>query len=152
VEHAEDTSNFDTFEVNSEDFFRRDMPLKQGYNPAFFDFTFRNFFANEGMQGPTSRMQQRPSIAPLIATNMEHGDRSRPSNVRTTAQANTHSSTSRIESGSIASGGVTVQTGSSWQKPHGFNGTSRNSATTTRRYENNITHFEEEESEDEYIR
>ncbi|CAD5206479.1 unnamed protein product [Bursaphelenchus okinawaensis] len=69
VEHAEDTSNFDTFEVNSDEIFRENGTEGTAYNPAFFDFTFRHFFASDGMNKllhPTSRSQQRPSLANII--------------------------------------------------------------------------------------
>ncbi|CAD5209301.1 unnamed protein product [Bursaphelenchus xylophilus] len=70
VEHAEDTSNFDTFEVNSEEIFK-EGDTGNAYNPAFFDFTFRHFFASDGISKglplpPTSRSQQRPSLANLL--------------------------------------------------------------------------------------
>lgn len=69
VVHAEDTSNFDTFEVHSDEFFRTAQAGGTAYNPAFFDFTFRHFFACDGVArgpNPTARAQQRPSLAHLI--------------------------------------------------------------------------------------
>lgn len=67
VEHAEDTSNFDTFEVNTEELFRENCSGPNAYNPAFFDFTFRHFFANDGAHKLNHvRVQQRPSLAPLL--------------------------------------------------------------------------------------
>lgn len=67
MEHAEDTSNFDTFEVKPEEIFGNLNGNQKAYNPAFFDFTFRHFFDYEsGQPNPVSRAQQRPSIAPLI--------------------------------------------------------------------------------------
>lgn len=68
VEHAEDTSNFDTFEVNAEELFRENYSgPNSSYNPAFFDFTFRHFFTNDGAHKMNhARSQQRPSLAPLL--------------------------------------------------------------------------------------
>lgn len=68
VQHAEDTSNFDTFEVNTEELFRENCSGPNSvYNPAFFDFTFRHFFANDGAHKLNHvRVQQRPSLAPLL--------------------------------------------------------------------------------------
>lgn len=68
VQHAEDTSNFDTFEVNAEELFRENYSgPNSAYNPAFFDFTFRHFFANDGAQKLNHiRAPQRPKLATLL--------------------------------------------------------------------------------------
>lgn len=91
MRHPEDTSNFDTFEVRSDE--QTKAPAENGRTnrieekqpggmaPNFIDFTFRHFFS-EGM-GPQGgggvRNQQprlqRPSLAPLMETN-EGGQKS----------------------------------------------------------------------------
>lgn len=81
VRHAEDTSNFDTFEVRSDEQTKAPeggrmggrVEEKPGMAPNFIDFTFRHFFS-EGMGPPGGvRSQQprlpRPSLAPLMETN-----------------------------------------------------------------------------------
>ncbi|KAI6225671.1 hypothetical protein M3Y95_00721700 [Aphelenchoides besseyi] len=68
VQHAEDTSNFDTFEVKMEEFYR-DTYRSDKYNPAFFDFTFRHFFASDGINKHpyhASKNQQRPRLPPVF--------------------------------------------------------------------------------------
>lgn len=74
VEHPEDTSNFEAFEVPSEELFRT---LERNIsNPDFYDFTFRNFFANDSAGGSGklpfgTRSQQRPSLRALGATDKD---------------------------------------------------------------------------------
>ncbi|VDD95117.1 unnamed protein product [Enterobius vermicularis] len=53
VKHAEDTSNFETFD------------FELGH-PAFYEFTFRHFFDFDKKGCPS--LKQRPSLAPLIET------------------------------------------------------------------------------------
>lgn len=50
VDHAEDTSNFDTFDVESTDQSFDTMAKRVGTatNPAFYEFTFRQFFDFDG--------------------------------------------------------------------------------------------------------
>jgi len=75
VEHPEDTSNFDTFEVKADEILRNADEMQSSYNPAFFDFTFRHFFANDSAQirnHPSAcRSQHRPSLAPLLEMRRE---------------------------------------------------------------------------------
>ncbi|KAI1731567.1 protein kinase domain-containing protein [Ditylenchus destructor] len=82
VAHPEDTSNFDTFEVTSDEFMTLGRGISsqsggphQKYNPAFFDFTFRHFFASDvsnangsGSPGRGHHQQPktRPTLAPLV--------------------------------------------------------------------------------------
>lgn len=62
VEHPEDTSNFDTIEVTERPFETlrgRGAPS----NPAFYEFTFRHFFAFDGSGCPSLR--KRPQLPPF---------------------------------------------------------------------------------------
>ncbi|OZC05846.1 hypothetical protein X798_07178 [Onchocerca flexuosa] len=69
VEHAEDTSNFDTFEFDSSDqtfdTVAKRASASAAFNPAFYEFTFRHFFDFDG-QGCPSFRKRRPSLAPLL--------------------------------------------------------------------------------------
>lgn len=71
VDHAEDTSNFDTFDVESTDQSFDTMAKRVGTatNPAFYEFTFRQFFDFDGQGCPSLRTQRRPSLAPLFESN-----------------------------------------------------------------------------------
>uniref|UniRef100_A0A0N5AAX8 non-specific serine/threonine protein kinase n=1 Tax=Syphacia muris TaxID=451379 RepID=A0A0N5AAX8_9BILA len=71
VKHAEDTSNFDTFDMELGKSFDT-LGVKNGNktldssSPAFYEFTFRHFFDFDKKGCPSLR--QRPSLAPLIET------------------------------------------------------------------------------------
>ncbi|KHN86521.1 Serine/threonine-protein kinase LATS1 [Toxocara canis] len=71
VDHAEDTSNFDTFDVESSDQSFDTMAKRAGTatNPAFYEFTFRHFFDFDGQGCPSLRTQRRPSLAPVFESN-----------------------------------------------------------------------------------
>lgn len=77
----------------------------QPYNPAFFDFTFRHFFASEGIHGGLvssagnvggghRTQQQRPSLAPLIeqaaTNNNDNVEHKSKNNVNATVSTNTN--------------------------------------------------------------
>ncbi|VDN36510.1 unnamed protein product [Cylicostephanus goldi] len=65
VEHAEDTSNFETVEVTESPF--ETLGKRAPNNPAFYEFTFRHFFDTDGQGCPSLRPpQKRPPLAPLF--------------------------------------------------------------------------------------
>ncbi|KAH7728783.1 Protein WTS-1 [Aphelenchoides avenae] len=162
VEHAEDTSNFDTFEVNSDEFFRTEAPSQPGYNPAFFDFTFRNFFASEGgHQGPSGgRMPQRPSIAPLIASSMSPAPNPGPAASSTGSKPLQASSTtvnsSNAASAASSTNGSNVtnfSTTSAQYAQRSSQNAQRTSISSYKRYDNRMTQVEEDDgsNDEEYV-
>ncbi|CAJ0930486.1 unnamed protein product, partial [Mesorhabditis belari] len=95
VEHAEDTRNFDTIEVNESPF----ETLSKGKapnNPAFFEFTFRHFFDYDGQGCPSLRPHpiKRPSLAPLF----ENGHASGGPSTSFTANSNSQARSSTLGS------------------------------------------------------
>ncbi|CAD6184833.1 unnamed protein product [Caenorhabditis auriculariae] len=64
VEHAEDTSNFDTIHISDK---AETLNTRAPNNPAFYEFTFRHFFDTDGMGCPSLRPSaRRPSLKPLL--------------------------------------------------------------------------------------
>lgn len=83
VDHPEDTSNFDTFDVDSSDqsfdTMAKRVSSNTASNPAFYEFTFRHFFDFDGQGCPSLRRQPaRPSLAPVFESN-GRSERTQPS-------------------------------------------------------------------------
>ncbi|CAB3408177.1 unnamed protein product [Caenorhabditis bovis] len=71
VSHAEDTSNFDTFELND----KIEPPkVRSINNPAFYEFTYRHFFDTDSLGCPSLRPSgRRPSLRPLLENGVFDG-------------------------------------------------------------------------------